>query len=458
MALRQSPDDEPLGKEGVARLTAMMFAPKSHSQFEPNPQRFLEFRGSQMGVWYVKDRTVFAGFAPTADAAKDVIEDARRSLHDPAIFDPDLLEMFLRGPKIIFAAELERRERDPVYLANRELLRHLGPMIAAGRRRTGPTTRSVMSVTLKDVADYFRRAWHPEGAVLVFGGEVTPEQAAAYTHALLDDWSKRSTAASSPSSRVAVTPATQPVAVNEPARRRPRVIVIDASSALRATVRIGASAYDVSSPDRFAGAVAAHVLGTGVHSRLGTFVRTEKGYAYSIDASFVMTRTYGYFSASARTDSETAADAVATMLDVIAQVRGETGEVTDAELAAAKSYLAQKDVVQSEGTMQRVVRRLLREIGSASDDLEGIGRGGQQMREQLESDDVYDPRIDQVSAADVRAVIEKYVRPGAMTVVVVAPAAVVAGPLEKLGDVKIITPAQVMRETEPEQRQQETKR
>ena len=47
-------------------------------------------------------------------------------------------------------------------------------------------------LTLADVADYYRRAWHPDGAVLVFGGEVTPEQAAGYARAMLDDWKPRS--------------------------------------------------------------------------------------------------------------------------------------------------------------------------------------------------------------------------------------------------------------------------
>src|SRR5207237_1105554 len=163
--------------------------------------------------------TVLAGFATAGEATGDQVENVRRMLHDPAIHDPDFLEMFLRGPKMIYAAALERRERDPVYLAPRELMRHVASVLDA-HRRAGP-----------------------------------------------------------------------------------------------ATTRLGRPAYDAASPDRFAGAVAAHVLGTGVHSRIGTFIRTQKGYAYTFGADFVATRTYGYFSAAARTDAETAADTVATMLD-----------------------------------------------------------------------------------------------------------------------------------------------
>jgi predicted Zn-dependent peptidase len=215
---------------------------------------------------------------------------------------------------------------------------------------------------------------------------------------------------------------------------RPRVIVIDAPGALRATIRMGAPAYDASSPDRFAGAVAAHVLGAGVHSRLGTFVRSEKGYAYTVGADFVPRRTYGFFRASARTDAETAAQAVATMLQVIAQLR-QRGDVTPAELSAAKAYLAARDVVQCEGSMQRVVRRLVREIGTVAGDV------GEEDR--VPDAGLYDSRIENVTADDVRDVIEKYVRPQAMTVVVVAPAAIVAGPLAKVGDVQVIAPPQV---------------
>ena len=61
----------------------------------------------------------------------------------------DFLEMFLRGPKLMFAAWIERRERDPAYLAERELSRRVAPAeMRAGPstgRRVLPTTRSVIT-------------------------------------------------------------------------------------------------------------------------------------------------------------------------------------------------------------------------------------------------------------------------------------------------------------------------
>ena len=75
--------------------------------------------------------------------------------------------------------------------------------------------------------------------------------------------------------------------------------------------------------------------------------------------------------------------------------------------------------------MQRITRRLTREIGAGEED-----------------QTAYDSRIEQVSAQDVRDVINQYVRPEAMTIVVVAPAAMVAGPLRKFGEVKVVAASQ----------------
>ena len=457
MALRHAPDDEPPGKEGIAQLAAGMFAPKPHHMFEPHPQRILELHGSQLLVGYSRGHTLITGYAPgaagtTGEAASDLAETVHRAIADPAVLDPDFREMFVRGDKIALSAMLQRRSSNPAYLAERELLRQVTPPPQRARpRRPSPTTQSVMALTLADVAEYYKRAWHPDGAVLVFGGAVTIEQAKAYAHTMLDGWAHRAGNVSSttaPAGRARLLPSRTSSTQENPgsagaspsqatsSRNSPRVIVIDAPGALRATIRMGAPAYDASSPDRFAGEVAAHVLGAGVHSRLGTFVRSEKGYAYTVGAEFVAARGYGYFRAEARTDAETAADTVATMLDVIAKTRGD-GDVKDDEVAAAKAYLAARDVVQGEGARQRVVRRLLREIGAEPDaddrDEEGLGLTAV----------AYDPRVEKVSAEDVRNVIEKYVRPEAMTVVVVAPASIVAGPLSKIGHVKVISPADV---------------
>ena len=52
--------------------------------------------------------------------------------------------------------------------------------------------------------------------------------------------------------------------------------------------------------------------------------------------------------------------------------------------------------------------------------------------------DKYAERIGQVTAADVKAVMDKYVQEEHMTVVVVAPAAQVKAQLEKLGAVEVV--------------------
>ena len=128
----------------------------------------------------------------------------------------------------------------------------------------------------------------------------------------------------------------------------------------------------------------------------------------------------GEFLANADTAIETTADAVRAMVHVIERMR--TENVTDAELTEAKQRVAGGMLMQLQTIQQQAQFRV-----------DGILNGYP-----IDYYDTYPARIAEVTADQVRAVMQKYADPNRLTIVVVAPAAQVEGQLKALGEVKVI--------------------
>ena len=80
-------------------------------------------------------------------------------------------------------------------------------------------------------------------------------------------------------------------------------------------------ACTVSSDEKYAGRLASEILSSGINSRLGRYVRAEKGYAYSVYGRFAPGRHAGEFVAGTETGTATTADAIEAMFKVFMLVR-----------------------------------------------------------------------------------------------------------------------------------------
>jgi zinc protease len=172
---------------------------------------------------------------------------------------------------------------------------------------------------------------------------------------------------------------------------------------------------------KFAGAVANQILNsTGIDGRLMKYVRAEKGLCYSCGGSFKPNRQAGVFGGAVDTKTENAAEAVEAMFKVLGDMRAK--DVTDREIAEARSRVAGGMVIGMQTIGQQAGYRV-----------DGIINGYP-----IDYYDKYPERIAEVSKEEVRKVMQGYVDDGAMTIVVVAPAAAVKSQLEKLGSVEVL--------------------
>jgi predicted Zn-dependent peptidase len=248
----------------------------------------------------------------------------------------------------------------------------------------------VKRIELDDVKKFYGDIYRPNDAIVMISGDVTVERGQELAKKLLAGWSKGEL----PEVKIDLP---------QPAAKR-RIILVDRPEGKQSTVRMGIRAYTIRSEDKFAGSIASQILTAGIDSRLGKYVRAKKGLAYSVHGIFAPNRQAGQFTAAVDTAVESTADAVAAMFEVFDGMRKEN--VTDAELAEAKMRVAGGMVMKVQTIGQQAEYRV-----------EGILNDYP-----IDYYDKYPSRIAQVSAEQVREVMNKYVNDGAMTIVIVGPA------------------------------------
>jgi zinc protease len=268
------------------------------------------------------------------------------------------------------------------------------------------TPETVGRITLDDVKAFYKLTYRPNDAVLVISGDVTAERGRQLAKALLADW---------PAAPMAAVDYTLP----KPPEKR-LIIVVDRPEGQQSTVRLGIRSYDLHDDVKFAGDLASRILSSGIDSRLGRYVRAEKGLAYSVWGMFRPGRHGGTFLGGTDTKIPSTADAVTSMFKVFDDLRA--ADVTDAELKEAKLRVS--------GSMVMGMQTIAQQAGYR---VEGILNGYP-----IDYYDKYPARISQVTREQIREVMDKYVRSDRMVVVVVAPAAQVKEQLAPLGEVKVL--------------------
>ena len=336
------------GKEGEAELTASLLGSTVHRNvFDPRPhKRELILAGVQMGATAREGYTLVRGSAELKKLS-DGLEETRRLLQAPDFLQPDFREEPFAAAKSALMGEVAMSDAEPTQMAGKELIAAI-----AGHPARLPTTRSVAGLKIEDVRGFYRRAYGPTGATVIVAGNVTAESGEKIGRAILDGWG--------PQAGRVVHVGSGVMAEQKRADGKLRIVVVDRPGAVQCTVRLAAGGYDAQSPARFAGTVAGQILGDGVQSRLGKFVRTERGYAYTVTARFFSLHDEGYFLAACDTEPATLAGMLSAVLEQIARMRDEA--VSEGELAEAKASLAARGLVREEGALARLESRLAREM------------------------------------------------------------------------------------------------
>jgi zinc protease len=400
VALRAGGHAVKKGKEGLAGITADMVrrGPKGKTFDQFNEE--LESRAIDLAVSDGGDVTRISGRC-LKEQLPFALNATREMLTTPA-FDPgeykNLQDQLLSSLRLSLT--------NPDTLASRELTKDLFGDSPLGRLIT---IESLSGLTLDDVKDFYGKVYKADGAIVVISGDISVLDGQAAGAKLLSGMS------------------TGPLPQVEyvlPAEDKKRTIVIDKSDAQQAAIRMGIRAYSIQSDEKFAGSLTNQILSAGIESRLGKYVRAEKGYAYGVEGYFSPNRHAGVFLGDTDTRFEVAGDAITAMYKVFDDMKAEV--VPTKELSDAKFRVSGSLLMAMQTTAEQANRRL-----------DGMLNGYP-----ADYYDKYAERIGKVSGEEIKGVMDKYVKENRMTVIVVGPADKLQSQLEKIGPVTVVKPEQ----------------
>ncbi|PYQ60336.1 MAG: insulinase family protein [Acidobacteria bacterium] len=186
----------------------------------------------------------------------------------------------------------------------------------------GGTPESLPRITQIDILAFHKRYYRPKNSILVFGGDITPENAFALAEKLFGGWSGGPpSSAASPRGTAALH----------------KIVVIDMPEAGQAAVVVTRPGIRRVDPAYSIAQVTNSILGGGYSSRLNEEIRIKRGLSYGAGSAFDLRRDIGPFVASAQTKNESAVQVADLMLGEMKKLTNEP--VADVEMGPRKAVL-----------------------------------------------------------------------------------------------------------------------
>ena len=393
LILRAGALHDPVGKEGLARLAARMLRMGTRKLTSDAVDEAIDATGASVSI--------DVGHGTTRIHASVI----RRSL--PALFD--LLGSLLRAPALR-ASDLGLLQRETVsdllsqrdndrWLAGRAFRGHLFGDHPYGRPAVG-SAATVVASTRKDVEAYLETHLVAPGLTIGVSGAVTESD----LKALID----RAFGALR-------TGQPQPIAVAAPrVERGRRVLVVDKPDRTQTQVFVGTLGTRFRDPVFYPLVVANTAFGGTFTSRLVREVRGERGWSYAASSRLGVDRQREAWALYTHPSNEHVADCIALELGLI-DAFVEQG-ITAEELAAARSFLVKSHAFDRDTASKRLEPRLEGEIHGLPEAFYSR----------------YVEHVGGVTVEQARDAVRSRLSARDLSIVLVASAAEVAGPLAKL--------------------------
>ncbi|GAB3385070.1 M16 family metallopeptidase [Lysobacter fragariae] len=268
--------------------------------------------------------------------------------------------------KPTFAAEEVERQRRQALDGLTVALRNPGTLaaIAANRviygdaaygRMQGGTPKSLATIDSATLKTLHENWWHPDNAVLVLTGDISPDAGFALAREQLGSWTNP------------VSMAASAGAIDAAVGAKARVVVVDRADSGQAAVVTAQRGITRKDPDYFAAIVADSILGGGYSSRLNQEIRIKRGLSYGA-RSDVSTRVgAGPAITSTQTKNVSAPEVVDLTLGELKRLGAEP--TSEAEMTARKAVLIGgfgRATETNDGLAGELVDRALNDLPLAS--------------------------------------------------------------------------------------------
>jgi len=329
--------NDPSGKPGVATMTADLLTQGTASRTARQIAESIDFVGGSLSATadndgaYLNISVVKKDFALAMDLLSDIL------IH-PA-FKKEELER--RRQQAL--SSLQVQYSDPGYVADVVVERMVYGRHPYGLPGGG-TPDSIRAIGREDLVRFWETHFAPEGALLAFAGDITPDDAFAAADKYFGKavWPQRG-------AKSAIPEAPEPA-------KGVKIVLVDKPDANQTQIRVGRLGIPRNDPDYIPLYVANRIFGGGFNSRLSTEVRQKKGLTYGAYSNFNSYLRAGDFTASTFTRTEATVEATKLMVDLIARMS--TGDLGPSELDFARDYVAGVFPIQNE-TGAQVASRIL---------------------------------------------------------------------------------------------------
>lgn len=400
---------EPLGKEGVAQLTARTLN-------EGTPK----YNGEAL-TDYMEQLGTSVGGAADWDSASLAMTVLRQHLGNAfsrfaeVLTTPTFPQAAIGRLKAERIAEMMQIESEPRELADEKFDEYVYEPASRFRLPLGGTRDSVLSLERDDVAAFHSARYQPSATTIIVVGDITADEVESMVSGALSDWTG---------------PTVAPViADDKPARLARSVRIVRKEDAPQSELRIGHVGVPRTHPDYFSITVMNAVLGGLFSSRINMNLREVHGYTYGASSAFDWRRSAGPFVVATAVASDVTVAAITETLTEIDRMR--TEPVSESELSLATSYLDGVFPIRYETTASIAAALATLVIYNLPSNWYNS----------------YRANIRAVTSADVLAAAQRYVHPDALQIVVVGDPSAIREPLETLafGPVVVVNPESPLR-------------
>ncbi|KGF80398.1 peptidase M16 [Massilia sp. JS1662] len=394
LVVKSGSDANPSDQPGLAGFSAQMLDEGTATRSAPRIADEIAQLGAFLGSAVSSDASTVSLLAlrSTFPQALDVLADVVRH---PAFPNAEVERQ--RASRL---GELTQQRDDPALIAAVAAAGALyGRDHPYGYGQLG-TEQAIRMTTREDIVRFWRRHYLPGNAALVVSGDITADELRTLATARFGGWGRADAAVTS---------------VGDPSGTKARLVVVDKPGAPQTALRVTTIAATRKTPDYPAMQVMNAALGGLFSSRINLNLREEKGYSYGVFSAFRYDRTPGPFiiAGSVRTDVTGAS---------ISEIFREVNDMRARLLPAAELAGARDSLVYS--------------LPGQFETNSGIGAS-------LAETFVFDLPADYwrtlpdryrgVTAAQVQAAAQKYLKPDQLKVIAVGDRAAILPQLQKLG-------------------------
>jgi predicted Zn-dependent peptidase len=313
--------DEPVGREGVAAMTARLLDEGTAKHSSEEFAELMERTGMALGASVTDgalsvDVDVPQRFLP---AALDLL---RQVLSEPA-FPPAEVRRILRSR----LAEIEQERASAPHRAAKEVTASLWAPTERASRPTAGTTESISALTRDDIVEFHRTHVGPRGTTLVVAGDLEGIDVADVVNTGLSGWTNPE--------HVPATPPSRPVA----AGGGTRVVLVDRPGSVQSELSVAAPGPDRSVATGWAPyPVLSFIIGGSPSARVDAVLREDKGYTYGIRSGFRPRARGGSFVTAGSVRADATVDALRLLVEILETARE---GFSDNEIRAGVDYVVQ---------------------------------------------------------------------------------------------------------------------